>query len=76
MKTQKNKQTQNKTKKIPKETHNAKQKQKIKERERVSKKKKKKKVTLQTRHLFPNDFSHVVYLFLHQNLLSTIHLRY
>ena len=25
---------------------------------------------------FPNDFSDVVYLFLHQNLLSTIHLRY
>ena len=25
---------------------------------------------------FANDFSDVVYLFLHQNLLSTIHLRY
>ena len=26
--------------------------------------------------IFPNDFSHVAYLFLNQNLLSTIHLRY
>ena len=26
--------------------------------------------------IFPNDFSHVVYLFLHQSLLSTIYLRY
>ena len=25
---------------------------------------------------FPNDFSHAVYLFLHQKLLSTMHLRY
>ena len=30
----------------------------------------------ETHPIFPNDFSHVVYLFLHQNLLSTIHLRY
>ena len=37
---------------------------------------KKKKVTLPTDPIFPKDFSHVVYLFLHQNLLSTIHLRY
>ena len=30
----------------------------------------------ETHQIFPNDFSHVVYLFFHQNLLSTIHLRY
>ena len=30
----------------------------------------------ETHPIFPNDFSHVVYPFLHQNLLSTIHLRY
>ena len=29
-----------------------------------------------THPIFPNDFSNVAYLFLHQNLLSTIHLRY
>ena len=64
MKNQKNKQKQNK--KTPKETHT-----KIiiikDERERARKK---------THPIFPNDFSNIVYLFLHQNLLSTIHLRY
>ena len=30
----------------------------------------------ETHSIFSNDFSHVVYLFLHQNLLSTMHLRY
>ena len=30
----------------------------------------------ETQPIFPNDFSHVVYLLLHQNLLSTVHLRY
>ena len=36
----------------------------------------KKKVTLPTQPIFPNYFSHAVYLFLHQNFLSTIQLRY
>ena len=30
----------------------------------------------ETHLIFPNDFSHVVYLFHHLNLLSTIHLHY
>ena len=35
-----------------------------------------KKVNLPTHPIFVNDFSHVVYLYLHQILKSTIHLRY
>ena len=30
----------------------------------------------ETHSMFPNNFSHVVYLFPHQKLLSAIHLRY
>ena len=67
MKTQKNKQKQKKPKKTQKKQ------QGIKERESE---KKNKQVTLPPHPIFLNDFSHVVYLFLLQNLLSTIHLRY
>ena len=65
MKTQKNKQKQNKTKKTQKKYTQNRIKQKIKERERV-----RKKVNLPTHPIFPNDFSHVVYLFLHQKSLE------
>ena len=51
------------TTKTPKETHKDKNKIKTKHKK-------------ETHPIFPNDFSHVVYLFLHQNLLSTIHLCY
>ena len=57
------KQTITTTTKTPKETHKDKNKIKTKHKK-------------ETHPIFPNDFSHVVYLFLHQNLLSTIHLRY
>ena len=73
MKAQKNKQKQNKRKeKKTKETHTKnKTKQGIRER-----KSEKKKFTFPTHPIFLNGFSNLVYLFLHQNLLSTIHLRY
>ena len=67
MKTQKNK-TTTKTKptitattKTPKETRKEKTKTKHKK---------------ETHPIFPNDFSHVVYLFLYQHFLKTIHLPY
>ena len=70
MKNQKKKQQQQKEKKqittttkIPKETH--------KDKNKIKRKHKK-----ETHPVFPNDFSHVVYLLLHQNLWNTIHLRY
>ena len=69
MKNQKNKAT-TKTKqtiiaatKTPEETHKGKNRTKTKHKK-------------ETHPIFPNDFSYVVYLFLHQNLLGTIHLRY
>ena len=49
-----------KNKNTPKETHS--KQNKAKEREK------------KTNYIFPNDFLHVVYLFLHQTLLSTNHL--
>ena len=49
---------------------------KTKQNERKKESKKRKKVILSTQPIFPNDFSHEVYLFLHQILLSTNHLRY
>ena len=65
MKTQKNKTTKMKqtttTKNKTKETNTKENKTKDKK---------------ETHPIFLNDFSHVVYLFLHQNLLSTIHLHY
>ena len=66
MKTQKNKTTIKKKKKSnnkkpPKETH----KDKIKQNKTKDEK--------DTHPIFLNDFSHVVYLSLHQNLLSTMH---
>ena len=61
MKTQKNKATT----KTPKETHKDKKK-----------KKEEAKDIKETQPIFPNDFSHLIHLFLHKNLLSTIHLRY
>ena len=66
METQKNKQKQNKTKKPKRNTHKTKDK-----REKA-----RKKIALPTRPIFLSDFLLVVYLFLHQNLLSTIHLHY
>ena len=59
MKTQKNKKMQNKTKNPRKKKHTQLKKQKIKERERMKKKQ------VKTHPIFPNNFSHVVYLFLH-----------
>ena len=70
MKNQKNKtitktkQTITTTTKTPKETH------------KYKKQNKDKTYKKETHSIFPNDFSHAVYLFLHQNLLSTIHLHY
>ena len=66
MKTQKNKTTiktkqKKQQQKTPKETH----KDKIKQ--------KKTKDEKDTHPIFLNDFSHAVYLYLHQNLLSTMH---
>ena len=63
-----------KKRKIVQEKKKTKQKQnKTNERKRE---KRKKKVSLPTHPIFSNDFSHVVYLILHQNSLSTKHLRY
>ena len=59
----KNKTNNNKKKNQKKHTHTH-----TKQNKRKDKKK--------THLIFPKDFSHVVYLFLHQNLLSTIYLRY
>ena len=61
--TAKTKQAITTTTKAPKETHKDKNKIKTKHKK-------------ETDPIFPNNFSNVVYLFLHQNLLSTIHLRY
>ena len=61
--TTKTKQTTTTATKTPKETH--------KDKSNIKTKHKK-----ETHPIFPIDFSHVVYLFLHQNLLSTIYLRY
>ena len=71
MKAQKNKQKQNKRKEKKQKKHTHKTKQGIRER-----KSEKKKFTFPTHPIFLNGFSNLVYLFLHQNLLSTIHLRY
>ena len=51
------------TTKTPKESHKDKKKTKAKDNK-------------ETQPIFPNDFSHLIHLFLHQNILSTIHLRY
>ena len=53
-------------------TNNNKKKTHTHTHTKQNKRKDKKKTHL----IFPKDFSHVVYLFLHQNLLSTIYLRY
>ena len=54
---------------------NVKEKTKWTKRKR-EKQREKKKVTLPMQPIFPNDFSHVVYLVLHQNLKSVDHSRY
>ena len=53
-----------------------KKKPKKKHKKKKKKKKKEAKDIKETQPIFPNDFSHLIHLFLHQNLLSTIHLRY
>ena len=60
--TTKIKQTIKKTTKTPKAIHKY--------------QKQKKKHKKETHSIFPNDFSHVVYLFPYQNFLGKIHLRY
>ena len=69
LKLRKSNQKQNKKK--TKETHTKQTKTKG-QRERETERERKKF----THPIFLNDFSYVVYLFLHKNLLSTIHLRH
>ena len=52
-----------------------KQKNEKKEREK-KREKKQKKFALPTQPIFPNDFSHVVYLIPYRNILSTNHVCY
>ena len=71
MKDSKNK--KNWTKKKKRQTKN---KTKQKKRKKEKKREREKKVTLPTQRIFPNDFSHVIYLALYQNIERTKHLRY
>ena len=69
--TTKTKQTTTTTKNPKRNSQRQKQQQKKKEaKQNITKQKK------ETHSIFPNDFSHAVYLFPHLKLLSTIHLRY
>ena len=74
MKHSKNKKnwTKKKKKDKPKTKQSEKKERKKKKRERE----REKKVTLPTQRIFPNDFSHVIYLALYQNIERTKHLRY
>ena len=73
MKHSKNKKNWTKKKKKANQKQNkAKKKKERKKRERE----REKKVTLPTQRIFPNDFSHVIYLALYQNIERTKHLRY
>ena len=59
-----------------KEIHEDKNSKKKKKKKNQNEKQKQKKHKKETHCIFPINFSHVVYLFPHQNFLRKIHLRY
>ena len=61
-------------KKLFKETQTKQKKTKEKKKREKEERERERKVTLPTHPIFSNDFSHVVYLFFLQYLLTTIHL--